>query len=191
MCIDERMFSTLDKIFFSHCEARKQCQASSNGKGHVKRYEHLNFQGFITLKSKDMVIGLPSFNAQEIICTDCLSGKQTRQPMPKQCNWKANKVLELIHFDICGPITPDSSSGKKYFLTFIDDFSRKGWVYLLLNKSEALSCFKEFKIMVKKESGEVVKCLRIDKGGEYMSNEFIDFCKEHGITRQLTTAYTP
>ncbi|GAA0176229.1 transmembrane signal receptor [Lithospermum erythrorhizon] len=155
-----------------------------------QRYGHLNFQGLRTLKNKNMVIGLPKIDNQEIICTDCLNGKQTRQPIPKQCNWRADKVLELIHSDICGPITPTSNSGKKYFLTFIDDCSRKGWVYLL-NKSEAFSCFKGFKSMVEKESGELVKCLRTDRGGEYMSTEFVEFCKEHGIKRQLTTAYTP
>ncbi|GAA0144762.1 hypothetical protein LIER_05120 [Lithospermum erythrorhizon] len=89
-----------------------------------QRYGHLNFQGLKTLKNKEMVIGLPRFDNQEITCTNCLSEKQTRHPMPKQCKWKADKVLE------------------------------KGWVYLLVNKSEALSCFKKFKNMVEKESGE-------------------------------------
>ncbi|GAA0144189.1 hypothetical protein LIER_04701 [Lithospermum erythrorhizon] len=124
-----------------------------------QRYGHLNFQGLNTLKNKDMVVGLPSFSKQDITCTDCLNGKQTRQPIPKQSSWRASKV--------------------------------KGWVYLLLNKSEALNYFKEFKTMAEKESSEVVKCLRTDRGGEYVSSEFINFCKEQGIKRQLTTAYTP
>lgn len=76
-------------------------------------------------------------------------------------------------------------------LSFIDDFSRKGWVYLLTDKSQALEYFKEFKIKVEKETGKMVRGLRTDRGGEYLSNEFVKFCKEHGIKRQLTTRYTP
>ncbi|GAA0143054.1 hypothetical protein LIER_03825 [Lithospermum erythrorhizon] len=156
-----------------------------------QRYGHLNFKGLKTQKEKGMVIELQSFKIQEITCADCLSGKQTRQAQPKQGNWRASNVLELIHSDICGPINPASKSGKKYFLIFIDDFSRKGWVFLLAIKSEALDCFKEFKILVEKELGQAIKSFRTDRGGEYLSDAFTDFCKEHGIKRQLTTAYTP
>ncbi|GAA0166461.1 hypothetical protein LIER_21609 [Lithospermum erythrorhizon] len=87
---------------------------------------------------------------------------------PKQRNWRASKAFELIHSDICGPITPASKSGKNYFLTFIDDFSLKGWVFLLTNKSEALDCFKKFKRLVEKESGQVIKNLRTDRGAKNM-----------------------
>ncbi|GAA0171472.1 transmembrane signal receptor [Lithospermum erythrorhizon] len=111
--------------------------------------------------------------------------------MPKKENWRANKVLELVHSDICGPITPTSSSGNRYFLTFIDDYSRKGWVYLLANKSEALEQFKYFKAMVENETNANIKCLRTDRGGEYTSTDFTEYCKLMGIKRQLTTAYTP
>lgn len=100
-------------------------------------------------------------------------------------------MLELVHSDICGPINPISSSGKRYLLCFIDDYSRKAWVYLLKEKSEAFNYFKLFKRKVEIETGKNIKCLRTDRGGEYTSNEFSDFCKEEGIRRQLTTAYTP
>ncbi|GAA0169316.1 transmembrane signal receptor [Lithospermum erythrorhizon] len=156
-----------------------------------QRYGHLNFKGLKTLKEKDMVTGLPSFKMQEVTCADCLNGKQTRQAQPKQASWRASKVLELIHSDICGPINPATKGGKRYFLTFIDDYSRKGWVFLLANKSEALDSVKEFKNLVETESGQVIKSFRTDRGGEYLSDAFTDFCKEHGIKRQLTTAYTP
>ena len=100
-------------------------------------------------------------------------------------------MLELIHADICGPIDPISNSGKRYILCFIDDYSRKVWVYLLLEKSEALECFKSFKKMVEKEAERSIKCLRTDRGGEFVSSNFKAFCEEEGIKRQLTTAYTP
>ena len=61
----------------------------------------------------------------------------------------------------------------------------------MVEKSEAFHIFKEFKAFVEKQSGSFIKCLRTDRGGEYNSTEFKEFCKEHGIKRQLTTVYTP
>lgn len=105
--------------------------------------------------------------------------------------WGATKVLELVHADICGPIEPTSHSGKKYVLCFIDDYSRKAWVYLLVEKSEALEKFKIFKKQVEKKAEESIKCLGTDRGGKFTSLSFKVFCEEQGIKRHLTTAYTP
>ncbi|CAL2259306.1 unnamed protein product [Prunus armeniaca] len=138
-----------------------------------------------------MVRGLPQLFASSVTCTDCINGKQHRDPIPKKSTWRATQKLELIHADICGPITPTSNSNKRYILLFIDDYSRKAWVYFLVEKSKAFNYFKCFKTMVEKETGLFVKCLRTDRGGEFNSNEFNDFCKQSGIKRQLTTAYTP
>ena len=76
-------------------------------------------------------------------------------------------------------------------MLFIDDCSRKASVYFLVEKLEALNSFKAFKTMVEKEIRLFVKCFRTDRRGEFNSNEFNDFCKQSGIKRQLTTAYTP
>ena len=78
-----------------------------------------------------------------------------------------------------------------YFLSFIDDYSRKGWVYFLTEKSQAFESFKDFKSKVETETRKVVKALRTEWGGEYLSNEFSEFCRKHGIKRQLTTSFTP
>jgi transposase InsO family protein len=118
-------------------------------------------------------------------------GKHHRDSIPRKSSWRASQVLGLIHADICGPITPMSCGNKKYTLCFIDDYSRKSWIYFLLEKSEALSHFKCFKKMVENETCLSIKCLRTDRGGEFTSLEFNKFCEQHGIKRQLTTAYTP
>lgn len=156
-----------------------------------ERYGHLSHRGIKALQSKGMVRGLPDFGIQSFTCPDCLVGKQPRKAIPKKSTWRAKEALELIHSDICGPINPTSNSGMRYILCFIDDYSRKGWVYLLKNKSDAFTEFKTFKKMVETETGKVIKGLRTDRGGEYTSLEFSDYCKEHGIRRQLTTSYTP
>lgn len=138
-----------------------------------------------------MVIGLPKFPVTTVICHDCLNGKQTRLPFPAHTVWRASKPLELIHSDICGPITPISTGKKQYFISFIDDFSRKAWVYFLTMKSEAFEYFKIFKRLVETETEMQIKCVRTNNGGEYTSTAFMKFCTEHGIKRQLTNAYTP
>jgi hypothetical protein len=78
-----------------------------------------------------MVKGLPDLEEIEDKCSDCLVGKQHRDAIPKQAMWRATMKLELIHSDICGPISPKSNGGKRYFITFIDDLTRKTWVYFL------------------------------------------------------------
>lgn len=155
------------------------------------RYGHLSYKGLMTLKDGDMVKGLPEIKAPSKLCEDCLVGKQQRDVIPKKSNWRAAYKLQLIHSDLCGPITPESSSQKRYIITFIDDYSRKCWVYFLSEKSEALEAFKRFKALVERETGLLIKCLRTDRGGEYNSNEFKELCASHGIQRQLTAAYTP
>jgi hypothetical protein len=96
-----------------------------------------------------------------------------------------------VHSDICGPINPTSNGDNRYFITFTDDMSRKTWICFLKEKSGALNIFKNFKIMVEKESGCMIKCFRIDRGGEFVSTAFNQFCSNEGIKRQLTAAYTP
>jgi len=73
--------------------------------------------------------------------------------------------------------------GNVYFMTFIDDYSRKTWVYFLKNKSEAFEKFEEFKALAEKQSGHFIKVLRMDKGGEYVSKEFMNFYKYEGTMK--------
>ena len=92
---------------------------------------------------------------------------------------------------MCGPITPESFSGKRYFISFVDDFSRKTWVYFLKEKSEVFKVFKKFRVMVEKETNKHIKAVRSDRGGEFTSTEFMKYCDEHGIRRFLTASYSP
>ncbi|CAL9018208.1 unnamed protein product, partial [Prunus brigantina] len=105
--------------------------------------------------------------------------------------WRAKHPLELIHTDVCGPMQNESIGGNRYFITFIDDYSRMCWVYFLRNKSSVISVFKKFKAFVELQSGFNLKKLRSDRGGEYTSHEFLEFCSDLGMERQLTIAYSP
>lgn len=140
-----------------------------------KRYGHLNFHGLKLLHEKKMVIGLPSINQVEEVCEGCIYGKHQRASFPNGKSWRAKKPLQLVHSDICGPMQTPSLSNSKYFLLFIDDFSRICWVYFLKSKSEAFSEFLIFKAQVEKECGYLIHTLRTDGGGEFCSNEFVEF----------------
>jgi len=65
------------------------------------------------------------------------------------------------------------------------------WIGLLKHKDEAFEKFKAFKALVENESDRRIKCLRFDEGGEFTLDEFFDFCEEHGIRREFSTARTP
>ena len=104
--------------------------------------------------------------------------------------WRVKEPLQLIHSDICGPLeTPLSHAF--YFLTFIDDFTHKTWVYFLKYKSETFSKFQEFKSLVENESNKKIKTLRTDNGGEFIKKEFNAYLSKHGIQHQKTVSYTP
>lgn len=103
--------------------------------------------------------GLPKLSSPLKLCTDCIKGKQHRDMIPKQSEWRATQKLELIHADLCGPISPASNSKRRYILCLIDDMTRMAWVYFLTEKSEALYYFKCFKACVEKEVGLPIKCL--------------------------------
>lgn len=100
-------------------------------------------------------------------------------------------MLELVHTDLCGPISPSTKGGNKYFLLLVDYFSRVMWVYMLSSKDEAFDAFKRFRVAVEKESEKNIKVLRSDRGGEFVSKQFDDYCKSAGITRHLTAPYSP
>lgn len=77
------------------------------------------------------------------------------------------KILKLVHADLCGPISPETKAGNKYFLLLVDDFSRLMWIYIMKNKDETLAMFKKFRTLVKKSTDEKVKMLRTDRRGEF------------------------
>jgi len=89
------------------------------------RFGHLYFGGLTELVQKEMVRGLPNIEFKKNFCEDYVLGKHQRASFPKTTEYQVKEQLSLVHTNVCGPITPISFNGKRYFLTFIDDFSRK------------------------------------------------------------------
>ncbi|RYA47095.1 hypothetical protein DD606_23800, partial [Enterobacter cloacae complex sp. GF14B] len=152
------------------------------------RLGHMSKKGMEILSRSGYLPGF-SFNDFEF-CEHCLYGKQTQQPH-KHRSSRRDTQLALVHSDLCGPMPNLSLGGASYFMTFIDDYSRKVWVYFLKHKDEAFSVFKTFVTLVENQSGKKLKCLRTDNGGEYVSKAFQDFCESKGIKRELTAPYNP
>ncbi|KAK3125126.1 hypothetical protein QOZ80_7BG0600470 [Eleusine coracana subsp. coracana] len=104
---------------------------------------------------------------------------------------RASELLGLVHTDVCGPISCTARGGFQYIITFTDDFSRYGYIYLMRHKSESFEKFKEFQNEVQNQLGKTIKRLRSDRGGEYLSHEFGEHLKQCGIVPQWTPPGTP
>ncbi|CAA0810109.1 Unknown protein, partial [Striga hermonthica] len=123
-------------------------------------------------------------------CESCLEGKMTKRVFSSKGH-RSKDVLGLVHSDLCGPMSVQARGGFEYFVTFIDDYSRSGYIFLLHHKSECFEKFLEYKAVVEKQLGKSIKSLRSDCGGEYLSNEFRNYLTDNGNTSQLTARGTP
>ncbi|KAH9699197.1 Integrase catalytic domain-containing protein [Citrus sinensis] len=147
---------------------------------------HMSEQGLKILSERKLLPGLKSVNLP--FCEHCVTSKQHRLKFSRSIA-RSKCILNLIHSDVWE--SPDiSMGGTKYMVTFIDDYSRRCWVYPIKKKLD-VPVFKEYKAQVELESGKKIKCLRTDNGGEYTNGEFLAFCKQECIQRQFMVAYTP
>ena len=156
-----------------------------------ERFGHIGFAVLKEMQKTEMVAHLPAFSELQEPCEACMMGKQQRKAFPHESSNRSKTPLELVHADLCGKMSTTALGGSSYFLLIVDDFSRKMWVYFIHDKAEAFGKFKEWHKLVVNETGNKLKKFRTDRGGEFTSSEFNNYCKEHGIKRQLTTAHTP
>lgn len=138
-----------------------------------------------------MIHGLPEIKVQSEVCSGCLMSKQTRKAFPGQVTYCAKRMLEIIHGDLCGSISPATSARNKYLFLLVDDYTRVMWGYLLKNKDATFEVFKRFRAQVENGKERKVGIFRTDRGGESTSKQFTTYCEEEGITRQFTAPYSP
>ena len=157
-----------------------------------RRLAHLNLDSVKHLIKGDLVDGLVLKSKQnpDPICEPCLAGKQHRNPFPSSST-RASKPLDLVHTDLHGPLPVRTHSGYRYWVLFIDDKTRFRSFHPLRTKDEVFAAFKQYKAWAETQLGLKIKCLRDDKGGEYMSREFKAFTDLHGIERQHTVRASP
>lgn len=152
---------------------------------------HFHTRGIQRMIASEAVRGLPPLRFSEKICNGCQLGKHVRTKLPKEATHQTSQILELVHSDVCGPFKVSSTGGARYFVTFIDDYSRKIWVYFISQKSQVLDKFRHFVQLMTTSIGQTVRALQSDNGGEYTSKAFHEFCSSKGITRELPPPYTP
>ena len=102
---------------------------------------------------------------------------------------RASHPFALLHADLWGPTSIPSTTGARYFILFVDDFSHFSWIYPLHSKDQALSVFIKFKSLVENQFNSRIQCLRSDNGGEFKA--FSSYLATHGIKSQFSCPYTP
>lgn len=156
-----------------------------------RRLGHLNYRSMCEMRDGS-VIGVSFKNNSNVLknCEICAKGKHARRSFKSSMNHSAN-LLDMIHADLCGPMEETSIGGAKYFLTFIDDFSHKVFIYFLTSKTEVLSKFIEFKNWAENQVERRIKIFRTDNGTEFCQEKVKNICIESGIQHQRTVVYTP
>ena len=151
------------------------------------RFAHHYHNSVREMNSKQLVTGIniKSKEAPDPVCEPCLSGKMNANPFPPS-KTHTSKPLELIHTDLHGPFKTCTMSGYRYWITFIDDFTQFRAVIFLKMKDQAFEAFKRYKAYTENHLDAKIQCLRNDKGGEYMSTEFLNYLLDNGITCQHT-----
>ncbi|XP_060669960.1 retrovirus-related Pol polyprotein from transposon RE1 isoform X3 [Ziziphus jujuba] len=157
-----------------------------------KRLGHPNSRTLLTLLKSGLFLNKSSITSLDLsfACDSCKLGKSKTLPFPIHQN-NGTKCFDLIHTDVWGKSPFPSHSHHKYFVSFIDDYSRHTWLYFLHSKSEVFEVFKSFLAYVKNQFSTSIKILRSDFGGEYMSDAFKVFLQSEGILFQKSCPDTP
>lgn len=154
-------------------------------------YGHLNFRRLSMHNMKKMVYGIPQIKEPIHMCEECCRSKQARRSFKHDFPMKSKQKLALVHSNVCEPFKMRLSRANFYFLTFIDEFTRHMWIYLIERKSDVFTHFKRFKLHVEKQSECNIKKLTTDGGGEYTFMESSKFCNDEGIDHGIISPYIP
>ena len=147
------------------------------------RLGHLDVRSIYALQNmvKGMNVGKTPPPANTLVCEACTECEQYAAKWGNNQEKLATKPLEIVHSGVCGPMRTTSVGGAKYFVVFVDDYSRKVWVYTMKHKGEWCERFKEFQTKVETQSKHKIKAFRCMSGGDFISKEFEAFLMESGI----------
>ena len=157
-----------------------------------QRLGHLNENQLREMASQVLVKGVKIPKCTRIsFCERCVEGKMSKIPYKSVGEIHSVRRLQCVHSDVCGPMPTKSIGGSRYFVTFVDDYSRCCSVYFMENKSEVFSKFKEFELITTNACGCSIRNLRTDNSGEYLSKEFDTYLQSRGIRHELSAPYSP
>lgn len=206
----------LNKLYLLNC-VPVLCENFSNVARDVsyniihQRLGHICDSRIKYMVNKNLVDGLKVAASDNIdFCEACVKGKMVKKTFKPLGYIRSSRKLQLIHSDLCGPMNTLSHSGKKYFLTFTDDFTRYSHVYFLSHKDQVFEKFKDYFNEVTNDSGLIIEklnfyttsndvhdnstslnvaAIRTDNGGEYLSSDFLKYLQNKGIKHELIVPY--
>ena len=149
----------------------------------------INFRYLDTICKQQLLTGIPNELESEFMkCKTCIENKMHNLPFINN-RTKAKDRLEIIHTDVCVPFKTTGFKGERYFVSFIDDYSKIAKVYCIKFKDEVFDCLVQFVNESENLTEKRVKILRCDNGKEYLNNRFYKFAKEKGNTMNNCPAY--
>ncbi|GFX79554.1 retrovirus-related Pol polyprotein from transposon TNT 1-94 [Trichonephila clavipes] len=175
--------------FFSDVTAK-----TKNGSIEIwhQRFCHVNNDYLVKTSKNDSVKGLPRLTDNGTThCIPCKLAKSKRVSFKKTGAVRSKRPLELLHMDLCGPMSTESQGGNKYFLSIIDDYSRKVTVFPIRNKSDVFHTFIRFQKREERFLSKKVIAVRTDGGLEFCNKDMDNFLTELGIKHEVTNSYTP
>ena len=159
-----------------------------------ERFGHANYRTIEEAVKHKTISGLQVdrevvSSSAERFCEACCLGKQARLPIPRS-ELRATKCADLIHFDICGPMSVETPGGSKYVAIFVDDYSGYLMIYPLRNKSDILDAVQDV-LVEAAAAGHKVRTLRSDNALEFKSAKMAKLLKDHLVKQEFTTPYVP
>jgi transposase InsO family protein len=149
---------------------------------------HMTHHGMAELMKRNLLDGYTSSKIK--FCEHCIFGKYKRIHFNTSVH-TTKSTLDYVHANLWGPSKKPSLGGTRYMLTIIDDYSRRVWLYFLKYKDDTFAAFKNWKVMIEKQTERKAKLLRTDNGGEFYSYVFNDYCRQEDIVRHHTIHHTP
>lgn len=143
---------------------------------------HVNFEYLEKLVKNKLLNGLPkNLEKMEIKCANCLKSKMANLPFDNEPTTETSEILELVHTDLNGPYSTTGYGGEKYFLKFIDDFSKCTMTYCIKTKDQTANCFEEYINFVENQFDKKIKKLKCDNGTEYLNKRIYEFVRNKRI----------
>lgn len=154
-----------------------------------RKLGHVNFEYLNIISKNELLSGIPKdLESEYMKCAICIQSKMHDTPFDNNRK-RANDILEIIHTDINGPHPTTGNRGERFFLSFVDDYSKLCKVYCIRSKTEVLDCFVEYVNLMENLTNKRIKTVRCDNGKEYLNASVYKFVREKGIYLNLCPPY--
>ena len=157
-----------------------------------RKLGHLAYGAVAHAISKGYITGIElDTSSKPEFCEACVKAKSAKQPFPKESKTRATKYGERVHWDLWGPATVKSLSGNFYVAARIDDATRETKLYFQSKKSQTVDSYKRDEAFIETQTGNRIKVVRSDRGGEFMAKDLTDHQDQRGTVREFMVHDSP